>query len=1069
MIHRRCVFSPTFAAVLSLAATGVAASDTFPTVTLGLPTNLSSPSGAPRTHRYDSIRMAQGNNVVGTKTDMGDPTTVSTSLELEAPAAAGVPDGNGGHIVVWEDARNALGGYSTPRDLRLQRLDSNGNVQWGSAGVVVCGAPDAWNNRTPSLATDGAGGVIVAWRDNRLGYNHDIYAQHVTSNGVPQWLADGVPVCSASGVQGKPLVVPDGTGGAILSWDDARRDTSTDIYAQHLTSTGQMLWASDGALIKQSVNKANSWLSMIADGSGGAIVCWVDYRASNFDIYAQRFNSSGAIQWTANGVAVCAASGSQTYPTPVSDNAGGAVIVWEDSRTGPSDVYAQRVGLNGNTLWTTDGVAVCTAASAQIEITAVPDGAGGALIAWADYRGGTWSDIYAQRLNSSGVATWTSGGVSVCGSQNDQLFPAIVADGSGGAFLAWSDQRNGYFYDIFAQYLSGTGTPQWSANGFFVCSASGSQLYPSVQLDGAGGMIVSWDDPRSGLDIDRYAQRLNSSGTRVWSSNGAPVVVTPGIRRGAVSIPGNGGETLVAWTEKRGAYYDLMAGLLESTGQRRWAVVVASTPTVGSHLRPALVTDGSGGAIVAWENQTYNAQYSDIYAQRVTHDGVCAWAANGVPVCSAIYDQTVPCIVSDGGGGAVIAWQDRRAWSHSDIYTQRLDANGARLWTENGVALCTAVDYQWDPVITTDGAGGAIVAWEDWRSLSSLGINIYARRVTAAGSASWTSNGVVVCNAPEHQSDVVICSDGAGGAIMAWADFRNGMSTWLDIYAQRLNASGTRQWAANGIAIANYSDTQYNPSILADGSGGAFIAWENYACFCVGPYDIYAQHVNSSGTKLWTTTGVAVCTADNDQLTPRMVLDGASGVYVTWTDLRSAEAGWLDVYCQRVDVSGAPIWAANGVPVSTAAYNQAEVVATSDGSGGVVLVWADSRSGNGFWLFGQRLNSFGALLWSDGTQIVAVADGPPESSLSLKAAPSITRGGTSLRYAISLPGRVRLAVFDVTGRIVRTLLDNVAPFGVHTMHWDGRDDAGVPVRTGLYFVQVLAGGRSDLCRVVVLH
>lgn len=92
----------------------------------------------------------------------------------------------------------------------------------------------------------------------------------------------------------------------------------------------------------------------------------------------------------------------------MSDGAGGAVIGWNDYRSGPSDIYAQRLdGATGAAQWISQGVAVSTAAGDQIWpvqfFPMVADGSGGAILTWTDARGGSPStpppNIYAQRVN----------------------------------------------------------------------------------------------------------------------------------------------------------------------------------------------------------------------------------------------------------------------------------------------------------------------------------------------------------------------------------------------------------------------------------------------------------------------------------------------------------------------------------------------------------------------------------------------------------------------------------------------------------------------------------------------
>ena len=93
---------------------------------------------------------------------------------------------------------------------------------------------------------------------------------------------------------------------------------------------------------------------------------------------------------------------------------------------------------------------VCTAANNQISPMIVPDGAGGAIVTWHDYRSGSNYDVYAQRVSVAGVPLWTTDGVALSTAAADQLFPAIVPDGAGGAIVAWQDYRNGT-PDIYAQ------------------------------------------------------------------------------------------------------------------------------------------------------------------------------------------------------------------------------------------------------------------------------------------------------------------------------------------------------------------------------------------------------------------------------------------------------------------------------------------------------------------------------------------------------------------------------------------------------------------------------------------
>ena len=71
--------------------------------------------------------------------------------------------------------------------------------------------------------------------------------------------------------------------------------------------------------------------------------------------------------------------------------------------------------------------------------------------------------------------------------------------------------------------------------------------------------------------------------------------------------------------------------------------------------------------------------------------------------------------------------------------------------------------------------------------------DIYAQKVSSSGSVKWITNGLRICDAYNSQGYPKICSDGAGGAVIAWVDDRAGVSE-NDIYSQRIGISAI-PWA----------------------------------------------------------------------------------------------------------------------------------------------------------------------------------------------------------------------------------------------------------------------------------
>ncbi|MGI8904937.1 MAG: hypothetical protein ACR2IE_00395, partial [Candidatus Sumerlaeaceae bacterium] len=237
--------------------------------------------------------------------------------------------------------------------------------------------------------------------------------------------------------------------------------------------------------------------------------------------------SAGAAGWSDSPLInnpVCTAASNQELPQIVADAAGGAIITWQDYRsgTGTAGIYAQRYDAAGAPQWTANGVAVCTAAGDQRDPQIAADGAGGAIITWRDTRSGTSEDIYAQRYDAAGAPQWTANGVAVSTAANNQFFPQIAADAAGGAIITWHDNRSGIF-DIYAQRVNAAGAPQWTANGVAVSTAASLQEFPQIAADGAGGAIITGRDARNVGAYDIYAQRVNAAGAPQWTANGVAV------------------------------------------------------------------------------------------------------------------------------------------------------------------------------------------------------------------------------------------------------------------------------------------------------------------------------------------------------------------------------------------------------------------------------------------------------------------------------------------------------------------------------------------------------------------
>lgn len=296
-----------------------------------------------------------------------------------------VADGVGGVIVVWEDSRAVPAIYA-------QRLLADGSRRWSAGGVRL--APLVTVPQfEPRAAGDGARGAIVAWTQTTAS-GLDVVAQHVNDVGELYWGNTGLALCGSAGNQFHARVAADGVGGAVYAWEDHRTGVG-QIHAQRSDHWGNLWWGPDGVAAAPTTDEQFD-PALAAGGPGAAVLAWHDQRGATSDIWAQRINSLGARAWGAAGFPVCLAPGEQQFASVAADGSGGALIAWEDYRAG-SDVWAQRVSGAGVGLWPQDGAPVTTAPGSQYQPVIVSETDSIGVLVWVDQRSGG-SDLYAQRV-----------------------------------------------------------------------------------------------------------------------------------------------------------------------------------------------------------------------------------------------------------------------------------------------------------------------------------------------------------------------------------------------------------------------------------------------------------------------------------------------------------------------------------------------------------------------------------------------------------------------------------------------------------------------------------------------
>jgi hypothetical protein len=602
-----------------------------------------------------------------------DASGIAISTAPNRQAAPAVADNGTDFLVVWEDARNG-----TTSDIYGARVNASGAVLDASGIALSTGT----NNQTaPAVANNGTD-FLVVWQDTRNGAsNADIFGTRVSAAGAVL-NAGGIAISNASGNQAFPSVANNGTS-FMVAWHDLRSGNPYSIYkiyGARVSATGSVS-DTNGISITPNTNGMNAQsLPALAFDGTSFLVVWQDNRfgstfekaAGNFDIYGARVNTTGGVT-DPNGILISTAANRQASPS-VAYNGTNFLVVWEDYRAGSgSDIYGARVNASGGVL-DTSGIAISDEPGNQLSPVVSNNGTS-FLVAWQDFRGGLFSDIYGARVSSTGGVLDTSG-FAISNAANHQAAPALDFDGTN-FLVVWQDFRNGGVADIYGARVSTAGAVvDNAATGRVLSNAANAQYAPAVAHDGTNFLVV-WQDLRNG-GADVYGARMSSAGN-LLDATGLPISTAAG-NQGSPSVAHDGTRFLVVWQDSRGGNADIYGTRLGADGSVLDSGGLAISTDANHQSSPSVAHDGTN-FVVAWED--LRGDDSDIYGARVSGAGALL-DPSGFAISADPVEEAQPALVSMGGRKSLVVY--RRFHASANTHSERVLAR----FVSNTVPVATA-------------------------------------------------------------------------------------------------------------------------------------------------------------------------------------------------------------------------------------------------------------------------------------------------------------------------------------------------------------------------------------------
>ena len=422
------------------------------------------------------------------------------------------------------------------------------------------------------------------------------------------------------------------------------------------------------------------------------------------------------------------------YRTVSPGNSGEAIFVWSDTRYGMRNIFAHKINQDGELLWGESGAVVTDLPGRQEDPVSITDGNGGVFIAWVDYRFDEQGDIFFQHLDNNGDILLDPNGIALAQVEGKQITINMCTDSLGGVFVTWQDKRGGVDDDIYGTHISSDHEIVSPGTGVAIVTEGGNQNAKTIEYAGNSEAFIAWADFREGANADIYGQRLNISMENLFQENGIPI----------------------AATEEQ-------------------------------ELKPRATFVENTTSFIAWKEGDENSR---VLYQFVDENGTVFTDDRAISDNQAL--QTAPRVKRSDLGEVFVNWKDLRDDPiNGDQYFQKINTNGDRQWGD-GIRLDPVEDVDFSARFSAGVNGDLNIIWERG---TFPDVDIFYQNISSDGSYS-IEEPLAISDASGYQFAPILVGNIQGGLFGVYGDQGSGS---IDLKVQKLNSSFLPEWENNGL------------------------------------------------------------------------------------------------------------------------------------------------------------------------------------------------------------------------------------------------------------------------------
>jgi len=510
-----------------------------------------------------------------------------------------------------------------------------------------------------------------------------------------------------------------------------------------------------------------------------------------------------------------------------------------------------------------------------------------------------------------------------------------------------------------------------------------------------------------------------------------------------------------------------------------------------------LISDGDGGVIISLLSG------SGVKVKRINKWGFQQWNGwSGVDIGGTGIIQSYglsESIAEDINGGVLKSFEDTywfdplngNIWSN--IRVQKVDQVGNKLWN-NGIKVTTITDtiYQTYSQILSDSKGGCIVCWLDTRNAVGFNYDLYIQRIDSLGNLCWGDSAVRITTSPNAIP--------SNPRIMIIDENRFIFLRWQN-KIQKLDFNGNKLWGENGIILNQIYLSKCIPNKIGGFVGGGSLVDSVL-------HQLVCQNIDSLGQKIWGNTGIVLADSliyYSDHDVTGIFYDENDNLFVSYYHEKS---GILNTYIQKISPDGIKLFGEDGIVICDSSFSKRGYILQSENNIYALLI-SDSS------YYTQKFDSVGNTIWNEDLEIapfysfipdgyggvITLGHGGPQFCFTLSRFskngiigevldtaniihnqrktypheflikqnyPNPFNNSTTIEYKIPNRSKIIITIHNILGEEVIKFHKKHNQAGTYKIHWDGRNNLGVHVSSGIYLYQLKSEELTQIRKLVYL-